>query len=36
MGRGNRYLTEDELAKRPKVTRQLIARVWDMLRPYWR
>lgn len=36
MGRGSRFLTETELAERPKVTGNLIGRIWKMLRPYWK
>ncbi len=33
-GRG--YLTEEELANRPKVTGALLARIFSYLKPYWR
>ena len=33
-GRG--YLTEEELANRPKVTGALLARIFSYLKPYWK
>lgn len=35
-GRRNRFLTDDEIAQRPKVTRELIMRIGEMLKPYWK
>lgn len=35
-GRGGRYLTEEEKKNRPKVTRELLARVGSYIRPYWK
>ena len=34
--RGGRYLTEEEKQNQPKVTKELIARVFSYLKPYWR
>ena len=34
MGRG--YLTEEEKANRPKVTKELLLRVFSYLKPYWK
>ncbi|NLO41293.1 MAG: ABC transporter ATP-binding protein, partial [Ruminiclostridium sp.] len=37
MGRGSRgFLTEEEKAHRPKVTRKLLKRICSYLRPYWK
>lgn len=36
VGRGSRFLTDNELSQRPKITGQLIARIGEMLRPYWK
>ncbi|MBP7177156.1 MAG: ABC transporter ATP-binding protein [Thermoclostridium sp.] len=37
MGRGSRgFLTEEEKAHRPKVTRKLLKRIGSYLRPYWK
>ena len=33
---GGRYLTEEEKASQPKVTKELILRVLSYLRPYWK
>lgn len=35
-GRAGRYLTEEERAARPKVTRQLLMRIAKILKPYWK
>ena len=35
-GRGSRFLTETELKQRPKVTLDLIKRIGQMLKPYWK
>lgn len=36
IGRGNRFLTESELSKRPKITKELLMRIGQMLKPYWK
>ncbi len=36
VGRGSRFLTESELAQRPKVTKELLSRISKMLKPYWK
>lgn len=33
--RGFRYLTEEEKAGRPKLTRKLLSRIFSYLKPYW-
>ena len=35
-GRGGRYLTEEEKAAAPKVTKELILRIFSYLKPYWK
>ena len=35
-GMGGRYLTEEEKQRQPKVTRELLARVFSYLKPYWK
>ena len=35
-GRGGRYLTEEEKAAAPKVTKELIIRIFSYLKPYWK
>ena len=35
-GRGNKFLTEKEKAQRPKVTKELLVRISDMMKPYWK
>ena len=35
-GRGGRYLTEEEKAAAPKVTKELIVRIFSYLKPYWK
>ena len=35
-GMGGRYLTEEEKQQQPKVTRELLARVFSYLKPYWK
>ena len=35
-GRGGRYLTEEEKATAPKVTKELILRIFSYLKPYWK
>ena len=35
-GRGGRYLTEAEKAAAPKVTKELILRIFSYLKPYWK
>ena len=35
-GPGGRFLTEEENASRPKVTKELLARIWAHLAPYWK
>ena len=35
-GRGGRYLTEEEKAAAPKVTKELILRIFSYLNPYWK
>lgn len=35
-GRGNGYLTEKEKAQRPKITKELLMRIKEMLNPYWK
>ena len=32
--RGNRYLTEEEIAAKPKVTKELLLRIAGYLKPY--
>lgn len=37
MGRGSRgFLSDEEKANRPKVSRKLLLRIWGYLRPYWK
>ena len=36
MGRGGRFLTEEEKANMPKVTKDLLFRVMSWLKPYWK
>ncbi|WFF73763.1 ABC transporter ATP-binding protein [Proteiniclasticum sp. QWL-01] len=37
MGRGSRgFLSDEEKANRPKVSRELLLRIWGYLRPYWK
>ena len=35
-GPGGRFLTEEENASRPKVTRELLTRIGTHLVPYWK
>ena len=35
-GPGGHYMTEEELARAPKITRELILRVFSYLTPYWK
>ena len=35
-GRGGRYLTAEEKAAAPKVTKELILRIFSYLKPYWK
>ena len=35
-GRGGRYLTEEEKASRPRVTKELLVRIGGHLGPYWK
>ena len=35
-GPGGHFMTEEEKAAQPKITRKLIKRVFSYLRPYWR
>ena len=35
-GPGGRYLTEEEMANKPKVTKELLVRVFSYLKPYWK
>ena len=35
-GRRANYLTEEEKANQPKITKELLARVFSYLKPYWR
>jgi ATP-binding cassette subfamily B protein len=35
-GRGGHYLTEEEKAAAPKVTKELILRIFSYLKPYWK
>ena len=34
--RGGRFLTEEEKRNNPKVTKELLLRVFSYLRPYWK
>ncbi|MBO4863332.1 MAG: ABC transporter ATP-binding protein [Eubacterium sp.] len=35
-GPGGRYMTEEEKANQPKITKELILRVFSYLKPYWK
>ncbi len=35
-GRGGKYLTEEEMKNRPKVTKELLLRIFSYLKPYWK
>ena len=34
-GRGGKFLSEEEKANQPKVTKELLVRVFSYLKPYW-
>ena len=35
-GRGGKFLSEEEKANRPKVTKELLVRIFSYLKPYWK
>ena len=35
-GPGGHYMTEEEKAAQPKITKELVKRVFSYLKPYWK